>query len=160
MLAEFHFVRPEWLLAIPMVLLVAWLFARRRLGPGSWEHVVDPELAPHVLSGAQSKHSDHRWLLLAFVGVLGVIALAGPAWQRIDQPVYRSDQSLVIALDLSRSMDAEDVSPSRLLRARLKVLDILDRRASGQTALIVYSANAFTVTPLTSGLCHVLPTCR
>ncbi|MDH3587472.1 MAG: VWA domain-containing protein, partial [Gammaproteobacteria bacterium] len=77
-------------------------------------------------------------------------SLAGPAWQRIEQPVYRSDQALVVALDLSRSMDAQDVAPSRMLRARLKILDILERRASGQTALVVYSSNAFTVTPLTN----------
>ena len=76
--------------------------------------------------------------------------MAGPAWERVEQPVFRSDQALVIALDLSRSMDAQDVAPSRLVRARLKILDILERRGSGQTALVVYSANAFTVTPLTT----------
>jgi Ca-activated chloride channel family protein len=47
-------------------------------------------------------------------------------------------------------MDAQDISPSRLARARLKILDILERRGSGQTALVVYSSNAFTVTPLTT----------
>jgi len=51
---------------------------------------------------------------------------------------------------MSRSMDAQDIAPSRLLRARLKILDILERRNGGQTALIVYSSNAFTVTPLTT----------
>ncbi|MFQ6005601.1 MAG: VWA domain-containing protein, partial [Woeseia sp.] len=59
-------------------------------------------------------------------------------------------QAIVIALDLSRSMDAQDLSPSRLIRARLKILDILERRRGGQTALVVYSSNAFTVTPLTT----------
>jgi Ca-activated chloride channel family protein len=149
-LADFHFLRPEWLIALPFVLLTAVLFARRRLGPGSWEYVVDPQLAPHVLSGAQVKGIDSRWILLAVTGVLGILALAGPAWERIEQPMFRSEQALVVALDLSRSMDAQDVSPSRLLRARLKILDLLQRRASGQTALVVYSANAFTVTPLTT----------
>ncbi len=76
--------------------------------------------------------------------------MAGPAWQRVEQPVFRSDQALVVALDLSRSMDAQDVAPSRLMRARLKILDLLERRGSGQTALVVYSSNAFTVTPLTT----------
>jgi len=150
MLADFHFLRPEWLLALPFVLAVAILFARRRLGPGSWENVVDPQLAPHVLSAMQAKRLDHRWFLLGLSGMLGVIALAGPAWQRIEQPVFRSEQSIVVALDLSRSMDAQDVLPSRLARARLKILDLLERRASGQTALVVYSSNAFTVTPLTT----------
>ena len=150
MLADFHFIRPEWLIALPFVLLTAVLFARRRLGPGSWEFVVDPQLAPHVLSGSQANGIDSRWILLGVTGVLGILALAGPAWERIEQPVFRSEQALVVALDLSRSMDAQDVAPSRLLRARLKILDLLQRRASGQTALIVYSANAFTVTPLTT----------
>lgn len=150
MLADFHFIRPEWLIALPFVLLTAVLFARRRLGPGSWEFVVDPQLAPHVLSGSQANGIDPRWILLGVTGVLGILALAGPAWERIEQPMFRSEQALVVALDLSRSMDAQDVAPSRLLRARLKILDLLQRRASGQTALIVYSANAFTVTPLTT----------
>ena len=148
--AEFHFLRPEWLWAIPAVIAVAVLLAKRQLGPGSWQKVIDPALMPHVLSGSASRRSGSRWWLVGLAGVIASLSLAGPAWQRIEQPVFRSDQALVVALDLSRSMDAQDVSPSRMLRARLKILDLLERRASGQTALIVYSANAFTVTPLTS----------
>jgi len=147
---DLHFIRPEWLIALPLVLVTAWLFAHRRLGPGSWEMIVDPQLAPHVLSGTQKSGFDQRWLLMAIAGALGVMALAGPAWERIKQPVFRSEQALVVALDLSRSMDAQDVAPSRLLRARLKILDMLELRSSGQTALVVYSSNAFTVTPLTT----------
>ena len=148
--AEFHFLRPEWLWAIPAVIVTAILLARRQLGPGNWQKVVDPALAPHVLSGSQNRKSDLRWWLLGLSGVVAALSLAGPAWERIEQPVFRSDQALVVALDLSRSMDAQDVAPSRMLRARLKILDILERRASGQTALIVYSSNAFTVAPLTT----------
>lgn len=150
MLADFHFLRPEWLWAIPFIVVGVFVMAHRRLGPGSWQNVVDPALAPHVLTSSAGKGTDPRWWLLGLTGILAAVALAGPAWQRIEQPVFRSDQALVVALDLSRSMDAQDVSPSRLLRARLKILELLERRASGQTALIVYSANAFTVTPLTN----------
>jgi len=148
--ADLHFLRPEWLWAIPAVIVGAILLARRQLGPGSWQKVVDPALAPHVLSGSSNRKSDLRWWLLGIGGVVAALSLAGPAWERIEQPVFRSDQALVVALDLSRSMDAQDVAPSRMLRARLKILDILERRASGQTALIVYSSNAFTVAPLTT----------
>ncbi|NIL95166.1 MAG: VWA domain-containing protein [Woeseiaceae bacterium] len=150
MLADFQFLRPEWLWGIPIVIACAILLSRRRLGPGSWQHVVDAALAPHVLARTASRRSDYRWWLLGIAGVIAILAMAGPAWQRIEQPVYRSDQALVIALDLSRSMDAQDMAPSRLMRARLKILDILERRGSGQTALVVYSSNAFTVTPLTT----------
>jgi len=148
--AEFHFLRPDWLWALPLVIAAVLLLAYRKLGAGNWQNVVDPELAPFVLSRSAKRRSDYRWLLLGLGAVLAVVALAGPAWQRIEQPVFRSDQALVIALDLSRSMDAQDVAPSRLIRARLKILDLLEKRGSGQTAFIVYSANAYTVTPLTN----------
>ena len=148
--AELHFLRPDWLWALPFVIGAAVLLARRQLGPGNWQNVIDAALAPHVLSVSANRRSDHRWWILGVSGVIAIVALAGPAWQRIEQPVFRSDQALVVALDLSRSMDAQDVAPSRLMRARLKILDMLERRASGQTALVVYSANAFTVTPLTT----------
>ena len=148
--AEFHFLRPEWLWALPVVIGITWTLARRRLAPGSWQSVVDPALVPYVLSTGQVKGLSYRWWLMLLGGILAVLSLAGPSWNRVEQPVFRSEQAMVMALDLSRSMDAQDLVPSRLTRARLKILDILERRASGQTALVVYSSNAFTVTPLTT----------
>ena len=150
MLAEFHWLRPDWLFAVPVVVALAILLARGKLGAGNWESVIDPALMPFVLSRDPGRGKDHRWWLLALAGVIVSLALAGPAWERIEQPVFRAEQAMVVALDLSRSMDAQDVAPSRLTRAKLKILDMLERRKSGQTALIVYSANAFTVTPLTT----------
>ena len=148
--AEFHFLRPEWLWAIPLVAGLTLFLARRRLAPGSWQAVIDPALAPYILSRTQVSRLSYRWWLTMIGGLLAALALAGPSWNRVEQPVFRSEQAIVIALDLSRSMDAQDLTPSRLTRARLKILDILERRASGQTALVVYSSNAFTVTPLTT----------
>jgi len=148
--AEFHWLRPEWLWALPLVALLTFALARRRLAPGNWLRVIDPLLAPYVLSRSQVKALNFRWWFMLLGGVIAILSLAGPSWNRVEQPVFRSEQSIVIALDLSRSMDAQDLSPSRLTRARLKILDILERRSSGQTALVVYSSNAFTVTPLTT----------
>lgn len=148
--ADFHWLRPEWLYALPLLVVLAVMLARGKLGSGNWQTVIDRALMPYVLSIDPGRGRDYRWWLLGLGGVLAIMALAGPAWQRVEQPVYRAEQALVIALDLSRSMDAEDVAPNRLQRAKLKILDMLERRASGQTALVVYSANAFTVTPLTT----------
>ena len=149
MLADFHWIRPTWLLLIPAVVAVALLLAKRQLGAGHWRDVIDPALMPYVLSRTPGRGFDFRWWLLGVAGIVAAVAMAGPAWQRIDQPVFRAEQALVVALDLSRSMDAQDIEPSRLARARLKILGMLERRQSGQTALLVYTANAFTVTPLT-----------
>ena len=148
--ADFHWLRPDWLWALPLVALLSFALARRALAPGSWQRVVDPALAPYVLSHAASKRYGYRWWLLSLGGALAILSLAGPSWDRLEQPVFRSEQAIVIALDLSRSMDAQDLTPSRLTRAKLKILDILEQRSSGQTALVVYSSNAFTVTPLTT----------
>jgi Ca-activated chloride channel family protein len=150
MLADFHWLRPAWLWLLPVVVLLTFALARRRLAPGSWQLVVDEALAPFVLSRSQIKGLTYRWWLILAGGALATLSLAGPSWNRVEQPVFRSEQSVVIALDLSRSMDAQDLTPSRLARARLKILDILESRSSGQTALVVYSSNAFTVTPLTT----------
>lgn len=148
--AEFHWLRPEWLWALPFIVAITFVLVRRHLAPGSWQNVVDPELAPYVLSSTQVKGLGYRWWLILIGGILATLSLAGPSWNRVEQPVFRSEQAIVIALDLSRSMDAQDLKPSRLTRARLKILDILERRSAGQTALVVYSSNAFTVTPLTT----------
>ena len=149
---EFHWIRPEWLLALPLIALLVLIMARRQLAPGAWQRVVDPVLAPYVLSRSPGKAGSARWRwwLMLLGGILAVLALAGPSWNRLEQPVFRTEQAIVIALDLSQSMDAEDLTPSRLTRARLKILELLERRQSGQTALVVYSANAFTVSPLTT----------
>ena len=148
-LSSFHFIRPGWLLALlPLLLLLFWMW-RQRLFSRSWQAVIDAQLLPHLLIGDAG--GQQRWPLLVFAlcGVLTIIALAGPSWQKLPQPVYKKQSALIIALDLSRSMDAADIKPSRLARARFKIADLLKLRREGQTGLIVYAADAFTVTPLT-----------
>ncbi len=164
MIADFHFLRPAWLLAlIPMLLLLLWL-RNVKSGRGVWHAVCDAHLIPFVLESASSSGRSRSLLLSGIAGVLAIVALAGPVWHKLPQPVFRQQSALVIMLDLSRSMDAGDVKPSRLERARLKLLDLLQMRKEGQTALVVYAGDAFTVTPLTddtdtiSSLMHSLST--
>ncbi|TNF91375.1 MAG: VWA domain-containing protein [Gammaproteobacteria bacterium] len=149
----FHFLRPEWLLAIiPLLLFCFWLL-NQVSKQSSWQKVVDPVLLQHLLQQDEVKRKRH-WpvFLLGLAGTLSIIALAGPTWERLPQPVFRNESALVLILDLSKSMDAQDIKPSRLERARFKVADILKQRDEGQTALIVYAADAFTVTPLTDDI--------
>jgi len=151
MLDNFHFLRPGWLIVIPLALalLVWWVSARSR--GGSWQRIVEPRLQAHVLIRG-SAAANLRWPVIVAVGaiVFAALALAGPSIERLPVPAYRADSALVVALDLSRSMDATDISPSRLARAKIKLLSLLERRAEGETALVVFSSHAFTVTPLTT----------
>jgi len=150
-MAEFHFLRPAWLLLLPIVAFVAWRLLSGRSVSGGWQKVVDSGLRPYVLAAPEALRE--RWLPIALgmtAAALLALALAGPAWDRLPVPAFRSDEALVVAMDLSRSMDAGDLEPSRLARAKLKLLSLLERRGSGQTALVVFSAHAFTVAPLTT----------
>lgn len=150
-MAELHFLRPWWLVLAPVGAWLIWQLLRGRADGGGWRAVVDAGLRPHVLAEPEVLRDSRLALPAALLAwLLAVVALAGPAWERLPVPAFRSDEALVVALDLSRSMDAGDVEPSRLARAKLKLLDLLERRAAGQTALVVFSTHAFTVTPLTT----------
>ena len=151
-MAEFHFLRPAWLILLPVAGALLWRLAARRFKAGSWRDVIDEALLEHVLIGASLSRRSLRWpiWLGGATALLAIVALAGPTWQRQSTPAFRSDEALVVVLDLSRSMDATDLKPSRMARARLKLLDLLKERDRGQTALVVFTAHAFTVTPLTT----------
>jgi len=148
--ADFHFLRSEWLILLPVLLALIYLFKKQILSSGNWHSLIEPDLIPYVLSRHQLQENKYKWWLIFFTGMLVIFSLSGPTWERIEQPAFRTDQSLVIALDLSRSMNAQDMNPNRITRGKLKILDILKKRQGTQVALIVYSANAFTVTPLTT----------
>jgi Ca-activated chloride channel family protein len=155
-MGEFHFLRPAWLIAcIPLALLL-WRMSRRKHSSRSWQSVCDPKLLPHLLIERGGRAPLWPLLALGLIGVLAIVALAGPVWRQLPQPVYREQSALVLVLDLSRSMDATDIKPSRLSRARLKIIDILRRRKEGQTALLVFAAQPFAVSPLTQDAATVV----
>jgi len=145
----FHFLRPEWFLALLPLALLLWHLRKKRRHAGNWQSVCDSALLPYLLDSEQHRQSNYPWGWLALCGLLAIFALAGPVWSKLEQPVFRQQSALVIALDLSRSMDAGDIKPSRLVRAHHKLLDILKQRREGETALLVYAAETFVVTPLT-----------
>jgi len=146
---QLHFLRPEAFYAFVPLLLFVVLYLTSKVTSRSWKAVVDDKLLPYILTAGGKKSGVLPMLLIMLAASISIIALAGPVWEKLPQPVFREESALVIALDLSQSMHATDIKPSRLERAKLKVLDLIKARKGGQTALIVYAATAFTVTPLT-----------
>ena len=147
---SFHFLRPAWFLALLPLAVVLGLLWQRRRAARSWRAVVDPRLLPHLLMDSGKQGGTRGVAAIALCGVLAITALAGPVWSKLQQPVFRREAALVVLLDLSRSMDATDLQPSRLQMAKFKLRDILARRKEGDTALVVYAADPFVVTPLTN----------
>lgn len=147
-----HFMHPAWfwlLLVIPAVWGMRWL---RRSHQGQWERIVDKHLMPFVLSGKAGKLGLLPLVILSSALVVAAVAMAGPAWEKHEVPVFRNQQALVVAMDFSASMSAEDEKPDRLTLARFKLLDVLKARKDGQTGLVVFAGDAFMVSPLTDDI--------
>jgi len=146
---DLHFLRPLWFLAlIPLAALVIGLWRRRQTAT-VWQDLVDAHLLPHLLVGAEARPRRLPFALLALAWLAGVTALAGPVWERLPQPVFTTGAKRVILLDLSASMNAADLPPSRLARARFAVLDLLNATREGQVALIAFGPYPYIVSPLT-----------
>ncbi len=144
-----HLLRPEWLwglLALP-VLAALWILRRRRANV--WQAVVDPHLLPHLLEARAARRIQPGPWLAALGYGLAVVALAGPSWRQVEQPLWRGQVPLMIALDLSSAMTAADPPPSRLAQAQAKLARLLELRGDGPVGLVVYADDAYTVAPLT-----------
>ena len=144
-----RFIRPDWFYAFIPLMIYLWLSFRSTSNESNWLAVIDPQLMPFVLDKTNSKKRRYPLILIFIAASLCITSLAGPVYKKLPQPVYREQSSLVVLFDLSQSMNAGDIKPSRLSRAKLKLLDLLQTRKTGQTALVVYAADAFVVTPLT-----------
>lgn len=146
---DFHFLRPLWLLALIPALLFCLALWRINTVMTAWDRAIDKSLLPFLLDRSKSAAQRTPLYLLLGVWILSSIALAGPVWEQLPQPVQQRQDALVVVLDLSLSMFADDHEPSRVDLAKRKLRDILALREEGQTALIVYAGDAHTVTPLT-----------
>ena len=87
--------------------------------------------------------------VLSVIWILAALALAGPAWDKEPAPFADDDAGLVVLLKVSGTMQATDVQPSRLARAKHKLRDLMQARKGLSTGLIAYSGSAHLVMPLT-----------
>ncbi|KRG66786.1 membrane protein [Stenotrophomonas terrae] len=151
---DLHFLRPEWLwalLLVPAAVLGGWW---RRHRSARWHDAVDPHLLAHVISDGR-KRGWWGSVAVALGLTLAALALAGPSWRQLEQPLWESKTPLVIVLDLSSSIRATDLPPSRLLQARAKLASLLRERKGGEVALVAFAWEPFTVAPLTDDAANV-----
>lgn len=151
---DLHFLRPEWLwalLLVPAAVLGGWW---RRHRSARWHDAVDPHLLAHVISDGR-KRGWWGSVVVALGLTLAALALAGPSWRQLEQPLWESKTPLVIVLDLSSSIRATDLPPSRLLQARAKLASLLRERKGGEVALVAFAWEPFTVAPLTDDAANV-----
>lgn len=152
---DFHFLRPYWLLALPVLWGFVVLLARRRGRDGDWAALIDPDLLPglRLNDGEPPGRTPWPWLFLAYT--LAALALAGPSWERAPSPAFRGNAAWVIVLDLSPSMMAADLAPDRVTRARYAIDDLLSAARDVRVGLVVSGGEDYTVAPLTDDVATI-----
>ena len=156
LIRDFQFLRPLWLLVLPLLWGLSIWLARRRTGQGNWGQIIDAELLPALQldSGSQRK-SLAPWPWLALAWTLAVLALAGPSWERAPSVAYRGNNAWMLVLDLSPSMMAADLTPNRITRARYALDDLLNAAQDARVGLVAFSDEPYTVTPLTDDVATI-----
>jgi Ca-activated chloride channel family protein len=149
-----QFLRPAWLLALPMLWALSIWLARRN-DEGGWAQLIDVELLHALRLDSGGKRTRSPWLLLAIAWTLATLALAGPSWQRAPSVAYRDNSAWVLVLDLSPSMLASDVTPNRVTRARYALDDILNAAQDARVGLVAFSDEPYTVTPMTDDVATI-----
>lgn len=149
----FHFEQPAWLLAlfIPAGVYLWLRFTSPRHDTERYRNYADAHLLPFLLGIREmvSGQQFNRFLRWAGLWSLLTIAMAGPRWDYIDIHLFRPGNDLLILLDISQSMNASDVSPSRLTRARQEISDILHENSNARIGLVAFATLAHVVAPLT-----------
>ncbi|WP_460418536.1 vWA domain-containing protein [Pseudomonas sp. microsymbiont 2] len=147
-----QWLRPLWLLVVPLLGWLLYKLWHRRKRAGRWQLILPQPFHAVLLGGGSGGSSKLPWIALGLAWLLIVLALLGPSWQRLEETRQRPADPLVILLELTPQMLAEDSAPNRLEQARRKILDLLEHRRDSQTALIVYAGSAHTLVPLSDDL--------
>lgn len=148
-LTAFHFLRPLWLWLLLVAALLPIVWRRRHDVRGRWRGIIEAHLLEHLVVGGQARRRLRPVDTLALCIALAALAVAGPTW-REERPPFNQDKApLVIVLELAPSMDASDIAPTRLERAKQKVLDLAAARKGARTGLVVFASSAHLVVPPT-----------
>ncbi|MBA6255692.1 MULTISPECIES: vWA domain-containing protein [unclassified Colwellia] len=153
-MADFHFIRPWWLFAIIALALALKLLNKYRLSQSGWQQLLPQHLA-NVLVDKQHSQQKLSLTLPFIIGLLAIVALAGPTWKKLPQPVYQTARGSVLIMDMSYSMYSTDISPNRLTRSRYKAIDLLEQLNEGEIGLVAYAGDAFTISPLTDDINNI-----
>lgn len=147
-----HWLRPGAWLLLPLLAWLLWQLWRRQQRLGRWETLLPPAFQRALLARNAGQRSKLPSLLLGLGWLLATLALVGPSWQRVEQSTQKTIDPLVVILEVTPEMLANDLPPSRLEQAKRKLLDLLQARSTAQTAIVVYAGSAHVLTPLSDDL--------
>lgn len=149
MLTDFHWLRPLWLMLIPVVTLLCYVAWRFRREQSPWQQLLAAHLQPAVIAASTHRHQRKPFFIAWLALLLLVVAAAGPSVTKLPQPAFQLQRATVLVLDMSLSMLATDVKPDRVSQARFKALDFASQLGEGELALLTFAGDAYVISPLT-----------
>lgn len=138
-----------WLLLVFPPAMVAFFWWSWRKRQELLTQFIETRLLPGLLAGVSPTRRKIRWACLVLATVFIIIALARPQWGFTLQEVKQRGLDIVVAIDTSKSMLAEDIAPNRLQRAKLAALDLMQQAKSDRLGLVTFAGSAFLQCPLT-----------
>ncbi|WP_424931953.1 VWA domain-containing protein [Amaricoccus macauensis] len=156
-LEAFHFLRPLWLLLLPVIALLWVLVRRSRARRAPPEDGIAPHLRAALTVGAERRRRIRPVDGVALALTCATLGAAGPTWSRVPDPLVSQAAPVVVALEVTPSMEETDIAPSRLERAKQKIRDFLDLRGNARTALVAYSGSAHVVVPMAQDPSIIVP---
>ena len=149
-MSDFRFAEPGWIHAFwglfAFLALLVWL---ERRGGDALAQLVSAALQDRLVARPGPGRRRLRLALLGLCGACMILALMRPQWGLRYVPLTRAGAEIMIALDVSNSMLAEDVAPNRLERAKAEIADLLALLDGDQVGLIAFAGRASVLAPLT-----------
>mgnify|MGYP003290139547 FL=1 len=136
-----------WLITIP-VFVIAYIIITKRKQRQLMEFG-DPELMAQLMPDASKSRPIVKFTLLMVALTLLIVAAARPQYGQQEKTVKRQGIEVMVALDISNSMLAEDVAPNRLDRAKQMLSKMIDNMTDDKVGLVVFAGEAFTQLPIT-----------
>ncbi len=148
MIGNFHFIRPAWLLLLPIAVAIWWRIRRTKDPMAGWRNVMAEDLLQALVVGGTNR-KDYRQHALLLAWILGCIAIAGPTWQLVPSPFADNPNPVMMLLKANETMKLTDLTPSRMERAKLKIVDFANVRKGLPLGLGTYAGSAHLVLPPT-----------
>lgn len=149
----FHFTQPLWLWALLLIpLVLGWLWVSRAVRHrGREDQYADPHLLPLLIGINETitTRSKRPLIIWALCWMLIILAMAGPRWDYRQIRAFQPAADMVILLDISLSMNIQDVRPSRLARARQEIQDLVRLNPGMRLGLVAFASIAHVATPIT-----------
>jgi Ca-activated chloride channel family protein len=138
-----------WLLLVIPPALVAFFWWSARVRQGLLTQFIQARLLPSLTVGISATRQKIRLGCLVLAVVCLILALARPQWGFDWEEIKQRGLDIVVAIDTSKSMLAEDIAPNRLARAKLAALELMQRAKADRLGLVAFAGSAFLQCPLT-----------